>query len=164
MDLTLSYETWEKAEKPVFSIDNETKGAFNVLSWAMEHYGDDIVYACSFGAESMPLIDLMMRVRSNVRLVFLDTGLHFKETHEVIQKVKDRYPGLEIQLMQPELTVEEQAEQYGENLWDRKPDQCCHLRKIVPLERALARGDCLDLWPSPEPIPHSPVYAVYQQR
>jgi len=136
MDVQLTYETWEK-EKPVFSIDNESKGAVNALEWAYSHYGDELVYACSFGAESMVLIDLIALIRSDARLIFLDTGLHFRETDQVIAAVQQRYPNMNIDRLRPDLALEEQAEAFGDKLWERDPDRCCHLRKIVPLERAL---------------------------
>ena len=49
----LTYDQWETAEKPSFPSDDETKGALAVLAWAYREYGDDIVYACSFGIEGI---------------------------------------------------------------------------------------------------------------
>ena len=48
---------------------------------------------------------------------FLIQSLHFKETYELIDKVKNRYPSLQIELKKPTLTLEEQAKQYGDELW-----------------------------------------------
>ena len=59
-------------------IDNETKGAYEVLKWAYDSYGDNIIYSCSFGAEGMILIDLISKVRPDAKIVFLDTDLHFQ--------------------------------------------------------------------------------------
>ncbi|WP_221565101.1 phosphoadenylyl-sulfate reductase [Alkalihalobacillus sp. TS-13] len=133
----LSYETWSDNKLDI-PIDQETKGALHVLEWAYDLYGDDIIYACSFGAEGIVLIDLISKVNPEAKIVFLDTGLHFTETYELIERVKARYPKLQIDLKKPELTVEEQAEAYGESLWERDPNQCCHIRKIVPLTQALS--------------------------
>lgn len=118
--------------------NDETKGAAHVVEWAYQTYGDSIVYACSFGAEGIVLIDLIAKVKKDATIVFLDTGLHFPETYELIEKVKRRYPDLQIQMKQPELSVEEQASQYGSALWRRDPNQCCYIRKIKPLEEALS--------------------------
>ncbi|WP_226578631.1 phosphoadenylyl-sulfate reductase [Halobacillus litoralis] len=117
---------------------DETKGAFRVIEWAYKQYGSDIVYACSFGAEGIVLIDLISKVKPDADVVFLDTDLHFQETYDLIEKVKKRYPKLRIHMKKPDLTLEQQSEQYGSALWKRKPDQCCAIRKIKPLEDALA--------------------------
>ncbi|WP_204556874.1 phosphoadenylyl-sulfate reductase [Bacillus ectoiniformans] len=123
--------------QPNFSADSPTKGAYEALSWAYEAYGEKLVYACSFGIEGIVLIDLISKIKPDAEIVFLDTGYHFKETYEVIEKVKRRYPALQIQLHSSELSLEEQAAQYGQDLWQSSPNQCCHLRKIVPLTKAL---------------------------
>ncbi|SFL68811.1 phosphoadenosine phosphosulfate reductase [Gracilibacillus orientalis] len=115
-----------------------TKGAQEILDWAYQTYGESLVYACSFGAESMVLIDLIATVQPSAKLVFLDTGLHFQETYDLIDEVKERYPLLDIVMQKPSLTVDEQREQYGSALWSRNPDQCCYIRKVKPLEDALS--------------------------
>ncbi|WP_347861135.1 phosphoadenylyl-sulfate reductase [Salimicrobium sp. PL1-032A] len=116
--------------------DDWTKRALDVLDWAYRSY-DSITYACSFGAEGIVLIDLIAQVKEDAKIVFLDTGIHFQETYDLIDKVKKRYPSLTIEMKQPELTLEEQAEEHGSALWKRNPDQCCFIRKIKPLEEAL---------------------------
>ncbi|SOC13119.1 phosphoadenylylsulfate reductase (thioredoxin) [Ureibacillus xyleni] len=120
-----------------FEVDDTYKGALNVLKWAYEHYGDDVVYACSFGIEGIVLIDLIAKVKPDAKIVFLDTDVHFKETYETIEKVKANYPELKIELKKPALTLEEQAQQYGEELWKTNPNKCCEIRKLVPLKETL---------------------------
>jgi phosphoadenosine phosphosulfate reductase len=119
-------------------IDNETKGAYEVLKWAYDSYGYNIIYSCSFGAEGMILIDLISKVRPDAKIVFLDTDLHFQETYDLIDRVKERYPELNIELKKPDLTLDEQSEQYGPALWKKDPNQCCYIRKIKPLEEVLS--------------------------
>ncbi|NAZ09807.1 phosphoadenylyl-sulfate reductase [Agaribacter marinus] len=133
----LSYQDFTVDPFKDFLPEDETKGASTILSWAYEQYGDSIVYACSFGAEGMVLIDLIAKEKSDAEIVFLDTGLHFQETYDFIDEVKKRYPDLRIRLKQPDLTVEEQAAKHGSALWKRQPDQCCFIRKIKPLEEEL---------------------------
>jgi phosphoadenosine phosphosulfate reductase len=76
-------------------------------------------------------------VKKDAEIVFLDTGVHFPETYELIEKVQEKYPELQIHMKKPELTLDQQSSQYGSALWTREPDQCCYLRKIKPLEDAL---------------------------
>ncbi|KMK76048.1 phosphoadenylyl-sulfate reductase [Alkalihalobacillus pseudalcaliphilus] len=115
------------------------KDSMDVLKWAFQEFGDELVYSCSFGVEGMVLIDLINKVKKDAHIIFLDTDFHFKETYELIKKVKSRYPQLNIELIKPELTPLEQSKQFGEKLWERNPDACCQLRKLIPLEQQLSK-------------------------
>ena len=75
----LTYESWFEPAV-AFLIDDESKGALNVLRWAYEEYDADLVYACSFGVEGIVMLDLISRTKPTAKVVFLDTGLHFQET------------------------------------------------------------------------------------
>lgn len=119
-------------------LTNKKMESIAVLERAYQTYKEDLVYACSFGIEGIVLIDLIAQVNPRADIVFLDTDFHFQETYELIEKVKNRYPSLRIDMQQPELTPEEQAEQYGDALWQRDPDQCCNIRKSEPLRKALS--------------------------
>ena len=120
-------------------MDDGTKGAKSVLEWAYKRYQEErIVYASSFGAEAIVLIDLISQVKPDAHIVFLDTGLHFLETYEVIDKMEARFPSLKIERKQPALTLDEQGAQYGTALWKRDPNQCCQIRKVIPLREALS--------------------------
>ena len=119
-------------------ITDETKGAREVISWAYETYGDSIIYSCSFGAEGMILIDLIYSVKKDAEIVFLDTDLHFQETYDLIDRIKARYPELNIKLKKPDLTLEEQSAEYKPALWKNDPNMCCYIRKIKPLEEVLS--------------------------
>jgi phosphoadenosine phosphosulfate reductase len=132
----LTYSTWQEPELK-FEVDETYKGALNVLKWAYEQYGEEIVYACSFGIEGIVLIDCISKVKPDAKIVFLDTDVHFKETYETIEQVKEKYPQLRIEMKKPSLTLEEQADKYGPALWERNPNQCCNIRKLMPLNETL---------------------------
>jgi phosphoadenosine phosphosulfate reductase len=133
----LTYETWQEPNIN-FEIDETYKGALNVLKWSYEQYGEDIVYACSFGIEGIVLIDLISKVQPKATIVFLDTDVNFKETYETIDRVKEKYPDLNIIMKKPKLTLEEQAAEYGDKLWETNPNQCCQIRKLTPLNEVLS--------------------------
>ncbi|WP_312470909.1 phosphoadenylyl-sulfate reductase [Neobacillus sp.] len=138
MTVTITYKNWNQISDS-FYYDDETKGARSVLEWAYRSYpGDEIVYASSFGAEAIVLIDLIQQVKQDADIVFLDTGLHFPETYEVIDRIEERFPTLRIERKQPNLSLDEQAERYGSALWKREPNQCCNIRKVIPLRETLA--------------------------
>ena len=68
---TITYENFE-GDPFIDSIstDDATKGAYEILEWAYRTYGDSIVYSCSFGAESMVLIDLIYQLSQMHKLSF----------------------------------------------------------------------------------------------
>ncbi|TSB46668.1 phosphoadenylyl-sulfate reductase [Alkalicoccobacillus porphyridii] len=111
--------------------------SLDILRWAFQTYGDELVYACSFGAESMVLIDLISKVKPDAQILFLDTDFHFIETYQLIEEVKKKYPQLRIDLEKPGLTPKQQAELHGDKLWKTNPDLCCKIRKLDPLEGQL---------------------------
>lgn len=137
----LSYANWTGQLLPEFAPDPAYHGALDVLRWAYDTYGTRMAYSCSFGVEGIVLIDLITRVKPAAAVIFLDTDFHFKETYELVDRVQARYPKLRIIRQKPDLTPEEQAERYGEQLWKRRPDLCCQLRKVDPLRKRLSHYD-----------------------
>ncbi|ERI11781.1 phosphoadenylyl-sulfate reductase [Aneurinibacillus aneurinilyticus] len=114
------------------------KDTIDVVKWAYHTFADELVYACSFGAEGIVLIDMISKIRPNAHIVFLDTNVHFKETYELVEKVQQAYPSLRIEIIQPALTLAQQAEQHGGVLWRTEPNTCCSIRKLQPLAKVLA--------------------------
>ncbi len=136
-DYMLTYATWHEPTMN-FNVDEVYKAALEVLQWSYAKYGEDIIYACSFGIEGIVLIDLISKVKPDATIVFLDTDVHFKETFETIDRVKEKYPQLNVIMQKPVLTLAQQAAQYGDELWKSNPNKCCDIRKIKPLHEALA--------------------------
>jgi phosphoadenosine phosphosulfate reductase len=136
MKRILTYESWDKESSK--RTRDGFKDYFDVINWAYRHYQDKIVYACSFGAEGIVLIDLISKVNRNAKVIFLDTDLHFKETYELINKIKNKYRDLDIEMVKPKITLKEQAKLYGHELWKNNANGCCHIRKIEPLAEQLS--------------------------
>ncbi|WNC13364.1 phosphoadenylyl-sulfate reductase [Brevibacillus brevis] len=133
----VSYAT--ATEEKLAEINRELgKGdTLDAIKWAYRTFQDDLLYSCSFGAEAMVLIDMISDVKKDARILFLDTQLHFRDTYELIDKVRERYPDLRIKVKQPKLTLDQQAEAHGEALWTRQPDLCCQIRKVEPMDEEL---------------------------
>lgn len=131
----LTYENWN--EEKVKDIITNQPDYLDILKWAFSEYGNEILYSCSFGAEGIVLIDLINKVNKTATIIFLDTGLHFPETYKLIEQVKERYPSLQIKMIKPKVSLEEQRKWYGEDLWKHNPNLCCHMRKVVPMKEAL---------------------------
>lgn len=109
----------------------------------LARYPGRVALACSFGGPSgMALLDLVLRIDGAVPVYYVDTGLLFAQTHELVERASRRY-GIAPVALRAELSVQEQAEQYGEALWARDPDACCAIRKVAP-HRAFVAG--YDAW------------------
>lgn len=134
----LNYGNFDSETLPLFPEVSATKGALEVLEWANSQYGEKLIYACSFGIEGIVLTDLLAKINPSAKIVFLDTDVHFTETYELIEKVKKRYPKLSIVMKKPDLTLEEQAAEFGPELWLRDSNKCCNIRKINPLTEVLS--------------------------
>ena len=118
--------------------DLEDASAERIVEWAIAQFGERFCVTSSF-ADAV-LVHLVSQVAPGVDVVFLDTGLHFPETLEVRERVRRRLP-VHVKSIAPELSVRRQDGEYGPRLWDRKPDECCAMRKVVPLDNALADYD-----------------------
>jgi phosphoadenosine phosphosulfate reductase len=108
-----------------------------VLRWAVDTFGDRLTMATAFGAEGCCILHMLAEIAPKTRIFNLDTGYQFAETLELREKIRERY-GIEVELIQPELTVEEYEAEHGGPLYRHRPDQCCYDRKLVPLQRAVA--------------------------
>ena len=118
----------------------ETSSPEETLTWAADRYGSRLTFATGFGVEGCLLIDLIGRHELPIDLFTLDTGLLFSETYELWRRLEDRYT-LRIRGVQPEWSVGAQAARHGGRLWDRAPDRCCEIRKVLPLQAELAKVD-----------------------
>jgi phosphoadenosine phosphosulfate reductase len=98
-------------------------------------------FACSFGAEDMVLLDAIARHARKIEVFTLDTGRLPEETHALFETVRDKYP-IAIRTYFPDAsTVQAWIEQNGPNAFYKsvaQRQQCCHIRKVEPLQRALA--------------------------
>ncbi|OXM83096.1 phosphoadenylyl-sulfate reductase [Paenibacillus rigui] len=128
-------ERWinEMAEK----FENQSPEA--LIELAVEKF-PNITLACSFGSEDVVLVDMLQKVSPKTDIFYLDTNVHFKETYETRDRLQQHY-GVEFVQVLPKLTLEEQAAQYGEELWKSQPNQCCNIRKVDPLTDILRNYD-----------------------
>jgi phosphoadenosine phosphosulfate reductase len=116
----------------------ETKSSEEIISWGVNTFSNEIILACSFGAEDVVLLDMLLNIDPQARVFYLDTDKHFKETYETRDRLEEKYNTTFIQ-MKPELTLEEQASKHGEELWKSNPDLCCNIRKVKPLTKVLSQ-------------------------
>jgi phosphoadenosine phosphosulfate reductase len=109
-----------------------------IIEWAVTTFGDRFCVASSMG--DAVLAHLASTVAPGIDVVFLDTGYHFPETIGTRDAVDATLP-VNVVTIGPKLSVREQDEQYGADLWARDPDLCCAMRKVQPLSEGLADYD-----------------------
>ena len=115
----------------------------DILQWAADNFGRRVAVSSAFGPEGLVVIDIALRkVTPRIPIFTIDTGFLFKETVELIRKIEQEY-GITIERLHPELTPEQQAERHGPELYRREPDRCCHMRKVMPLQRKLPELDAM---------------------
>ena len=98
-----------------------------------------ICFTCSFQAEDIIILDLLRQRIPDVPVLFLETGYHFAQTYEFRDRLTRDW-NLNLVNIIPDRTVEEQERVLGV-LYRDQPTQCCNLRKVEPLQRALAPYD-----------------------
>lgn len=128
-------------------VIHDLRGAFPGLS---------IVFSTSLSLEDQAIIHMIHADNLPVRIFTLDTGRHFPETYRTLQSTRERY-GLDIEVLFPETAAVEKlmrskgAYSFYESVEARQ--ECCGIRKVEPLHRALKGSD---LWITGIRKVHSP--------
>ena len=121
-------------------------GAEQVVKYAMDRFGDRVALACSFGAEDVVLVDIMARLSAKPHIFTLDTGRLPQETYDVWEQLRKKY-AVTIEVFAPDATaLEDFSAAEGPNAFYNSialRKECCRVRKILPLRRALGQ---LDAW------------------
>lgn len=100
-----------------------------------------VAFSSSFGQEDQVITDAIFRNQIDIRVFTLDTGRLFQETYALIDETRAQY-GQPIQVFYPDaaqvekLVTEKGFHNFYESVEDRK--ECCYIRKVAPLKRALA--------------------------
>jgi len=112
----------------------EGASADDLLRWTDENFGGNYIVASNM--QDAVLVDLAAKVRPGVDVLFLDTGYHFVETIGTRDAVEAVYD-INVVNATPENSVEKQDELFGKDLFAREPNECCRMRKVEPLSKAL---------------------------
>ena len=115
------------AELADISKSFETSSPSQIIRWAVDNFAPHLCLTASM--TDAVLVDLAWRVYEPIEVVFIDTGYHFPETLETVEKVRRKY-GLNLRMM----TVPT----HDEELWKVDPENCCSAVKVGQLDRALA--------------------------
>lgn len=119
-------EDFTDAELAGFAEEFDTLPAGKIIQWAVDNFAPHLALTASMN--DAVLIDLAVKVYPEIEVVFIDTGYHFPETLETVERVRRKY-GLNMKIM----TVAH----HDDALWQVDPENCCSAVKVGQLDRAL---------------------------
>jgi phosphoadenosine phosphosulfate reductase len=133
-------DPYEPARLDLDALNSELgdASAEEVLEWARNTFGDDLVLTSSFGADSAVMLHLVHRIAPRTRVLFLDTGYLFPETYQFAEELRQRFE-LDLRVYAPAMTAARQEALYGK-LWEgdeRDLERYQRINKIEPMDRAL---------------------------
>ena len=114
------------------------------LSFLANEYKDKVVFSTSFGQEDQVITALIGQNNLPINIFTLDTGRLFQETYDVFHKTLKKYK-IDIKTYFPEASeVENLLNQKGPNSFYESVEnrkECCFIRKVAPLTKALKGND-----------------------
>src|SRR5881296_1654987 len=116
------------SEIPALNEKLNASSTEEILSWAWKTFGARAAIGTSFQGAGLVMMHLAKQHGLPFPAFTLDTGLLFAETLDLKKRLED-FLGIHIEGIQPDLTVEQQSEAEGPELWKRNPDLCCTMRK-----------------------------------
>ena len=122
------------------SADVEGMRAEEAIAWAIETFHPNLRFAVSFQKTTSVIVDIAHRAEPRTRFFYLDTELLFPETYETRDALAGHF-GIEFDRFAG-ISLAEQTDSFGANLWRRDPDACCGIRKVEAMREALEGADC----------------------
>jgi phosphoadenosine phosphosulfate reductase len=142
-----TYELLDELEAGELSVAFEGEEPETVLEWAIERFSPRIGVSTAFQIDGVAIIDMAYRIDPEIRIFSVDTGRLPAQTHELIAQLRERYPGLNLEVLAPEQEhVQRMVERKGLDLFRESVENrllCCNVRKVRPLTRHLGT---LDAW------------------
>ncbi|PSQ78560.1 MAG: phosphoadenylyl-sulfate reductase [Bacteroidetes bacterium QH_7_62_13] len=131
-----AFAPWTHTRLAALNAQFEPRSPKVVLDWAADTFGDDLVQGTGFGPSGIVIMHMLADLQPGTTVFYLDTDLLFPETYELKDELAETVD-VDVTRVHGGLSLEEQAQQEGEELWNQNPDRCCHLRKVKPLKNFL---------------------------
>ena len=142
-----TFELMDELEAGELSIEFEGEEPQTVIEWGIERFGSGIAISTSFQIDSVVLIDMAYEIDPEIRVFSVETGRLPAETHELADSLRARYPGLNLELVEPAPDeIAGMTGKHGVDLFKTSVDLrllCCNVRKVRPLTKHL---HSLDAW------------------
>ena len=113
----------------------------DILKWSLVSL-PGLFQETAFGLTGLVTLDLLSKMSGSLKpkvdLVFIDTLHHFDETHALVDRVQERYPGTHLHVYKPRgiVTSAEFAAKFGEEFWEKDEERYDYVAKVEPSERA----------------------------
>jgi thioredoxin-dependent adenylylsulfate APS reductase len=137
----------DELEAGELSVEFEGEEPEAVLEWAIERFAPRIALSTAFQIDGVVLIDMAYRIDPNIRIFSVDTGRMPEETFDLIEQLRERYVGLNLELLSPDADeVQALVAKNGPNGFRNAVNHrlaCCQIRKVRPLTKHL---HTLDAW------------------
>lgn len=116
----------------------ERQSPTDIVKWSVAQFGPDLLMTSSFGAESALLIHMAVRQMPDIRIVMVDTGYLFPETHAFMESLRHRFE-LNVWTYRTRNDPIAWLRSAGEEnpTWRKDEDACCAANKNEPMERAM---------------------------
>ncbi len=124
------------AELAEHSARLETATPEEIIAWAHQQYGSGLTMATAFGPEGCTILSMLAEIAPETYVFNLDTGYQFQETLDLRDRIARKF-GIEVDMLQPELTVPEYEAKHGGPLYKTNPQQCCFDRKVKLLREGV---------------------------
>ncbi|HTW95750.1 MAG TPA: phosphoadenylyl-sulfate reductase [Tepidisphaeraceae bacterium] len=123
---------------PALNAMFEKNDAASIVKWSAAQFGPDLLMSSSFGAESAVMLHMVTQVVPNIKIIFVNTGYLFPETHRFMEELRLRL-NLNVWIYRtrndPINYLHEAGE--GDPAWRKDVDACCAANKNEPFERAM---------------------------
>ena len=128
----------EKLDLDVLNPMFETSDPQKIIAWSAAQFSDGLVMSSSFGAESAVLIHMAIEVKPDIRIIMVDTGYLFPETHTFMEQLRNRFD-LNVWVYRTRNDPIAYLHRAGEEnpQWRKDVDSCCAVNKNEPFDRAM---------------------------
>ena len=140
--MSLAYDQGDWHHTLAARLDAELRHAHprTVLEEAVATLGDKLALVSSFGAESAVLLHLVSKVKPDMPVLFLDTGMLFGQTLDYRRQLAALLGLTDVRDLRPAYHDLATGDPNAK-LWQSDTDACCEIRKVIPLDKALAGFD-----------------------
>ncbi|WP_293908260.1 phosphoadenylyl-sulfate reductase [Phenylobacterium sp.] len=140
--MSLAYDAFDHTTALALRLDAELRRAHprTILEAAVETFGDRLALVSSFGAESAVLLDIAAKVKPDLPILFLDTGMLFGQTLDYRRQLAEWLGLTDVRDLRPQYQDLAVGDPQAK-LWQTDTDACCNIRKVLPLDRALGGFD-----------------------
>jgi phosphoadenosine phosphosulfate reductase len=143
----VAVELIDELEAGEVSVEFEGEEPQTVIEWAIERFAPRIAISTAFQIDGIAVLDMAYEIDPEIEVFSVDTGRLPEDSYELIEQLRERYPGLNLVLLAPNAGhVERMVGKHGPNLFRNSVDErllCCQVRKVLPLTKHLAG---LDAW------------------